>query len=86
MRKTTSHLRRTITDILDMTSVSDGRLKMTTRPVEIAALAQASVAAYSAHAASRGVVLKTDLPSGRASALADPCVAAILAAWTAGFE
>jgi len=72
MRTTTSHLRRTITDILDMTRVSDGRVKLAARPVDLAALVAASVSAYGAHAASRGVALKTDVPAGLSSALADP--------------
>lgn len=72
MRTTTSHLRRTITDILDMTRVSDGRVKLSARPVDLAVLARTSVAAYAAHAAARGVTLASEVPAGLAPALADP--------------
>jgi len=72
MRTTTAHLRRTIADILDMTRVEDGHLKLSARPVDLEALAQASVAAYAPHAASRGVALSTAVPAGLPAALADP--------------
>lgn len=72
MRSTTSHLRRTITDILDMTRVEDGRVKLAARPLEVGLLIEASVAAYAPHAAARGVVLKLDVSVGLAPALADP--------------
>ncbi len=72
MRTTTAHLRRTITDILDMTRVQDGRMKLSARPVDLVALAQASIDAYAPHAAKRGVALSTTVPSGLGAALADP--------------
>ena len=72
MRTTTAHLRRTITDILDMTRVEDGRVKLSARPLDLAALTQASVAAYAPHAASRGIALTSTVPAGLAEALADP--------------
>lgn len=72
MRGTTSHLRRTITDILDMTRVEDGRVKLAARPVDLAALVAASTAAYAPHAAARGVALSSAVPAGLAPALADP--------------
>jgi signal transduction histidine kinase len=72
MRTTTSHLRRTITDILDMTRVSDGRMKLAARPVEIAPLVETSLQAYGAHAAARGVALRASIPAGLSPALADP--------------
>lgn len=72
MRTTTSHLRRTITDILDMTHVEDGRMKLSARPVDLAALVGDSVSAYAAHAASRGVMLRAQVMPGLAPALADP--------------
>jgi len=72
MRTTTAHLRRTITDILDMTRVEDGRVKLAAGPVDLVSLIAASVSAYAPHAAARGIALKVDAPAGLASALADP--------------
>ncbi len=72
MRNTTTHLRRTITDILDMTRVEDGRVKLSAREVDTRTVIAASVAAYAPHAASRGVILNAVAPAGLAAALADP--------------
>lgn len=72
MRTTTTHLRRTITDILGMTRVEDGRMKLSARTVDLAALSRTCVAAYSAHAAERGVALTSAVPTGLSPALADP--------------
>jgi len=72
MRTTTAHLRRTIADILAMTSVSDGRVKLSTHPVDLAVLARESVAAYAAHARARGISLASTVPEDLERALADP--------------
>ncbi len=72
MRTTTTHLRRTIGDILDMTRVEDGRMKLALKPVELGPVLQSAAAAYAPHAAARGVRLKLDAPSEPVCALADP--------------
>ncbi|MEK7383709.1 MAG: ATP-binding protein, partial [Elusimicrobiota bacterium] len=60
MRTTTTHLRRTIGDILDMTRVSDGRVKLLLRPLDVRALLDETAAAYAAHARARGVALSVE--------------------------
>lgn len=72
MRTTTARLRRLITDILDMTRVSDGRMKLSVRPVNLAEIVGECVDAYAPQAASRGVSLASEVPAGLAAALADP--------------
>jgi signal transduction histidine kinase len=72
MRTTTTHLRRTIGDILDMTRVEDGRMKLSLRPIELGPLLSAASAAYAPHAAARGVRLKLVAAPAPIFALADP--------------
>ena len=72
MRTTTSHLRRTIGDMLDMTRVEDGRLKLAPKPVALGPLLETAAAAYTPHAASRGVKLELETAGAGVVALADP--------------
>jgi signal transduction histidine kinase len=72
MKSTTSHLRRTIGDILDMTRVEDGRMKLTLRPVDANALITEAVAAFGAHAKARRIALQSSVPAGLGPVLADP--------------
>ncbi|HEX4048674.1 MAG TPA: HAMP domain-containing sensor histidine kinase [Elusimicrobiota bacterium] len=72
MKSTASHLRRTIGDILDMTRIEDGRLKLSPRRVPLAPLLAEVAAEYGALARGRGVSVAVDAPPGLPDAAADP--------------
>lgn len=72
MKSTAAHLRRTIGDILDMTRMEDGRLKLALRRVPLAPLLAETAAEYAARAKERGVALSVDVPPELAPARADP--------------
>lgn len=68
MKSTAAHLRRTIADILDMTRIEDGRIKLAPRALDPAPILAGSAAAYRARAAERGVtlVVRPESPEVRA--------------------
>lgn len=72
MRTTASHLRRTIGDILDMTRIEDGRLKLSPRPLPLAPLLREVVEEYGALARKRGVAVSVDAPTALPDASGDP--------------
>jgi len=71
MKTTAAHLRRTIGGILEMTRVSDGRIKLAPRPIDARALLKQTAAAYEAHARARGVALSVEPGGAKVLALAD---------------
>jgi signal transduction histidine kinase len=72
MKTTASHLRRTIGDILDMTRIEDGRLKLSPRPLALAPLLGEVAGEYGALARQRGVAVSVDALPGLPEAAADP--------------
>lgn len=70
MRGTAAHLRKTIGDMLEMTRLEDGRLRVEARPFDLAAVAAESAAAYRALAQAGGVRLAVE--GGPAPAWGDP--------------
>ncbi|MBI4060601.1 MAG: HAMP domain-containing histidine kinase [Elusimicrobia bacterium] len=70
MRTTAAHLRGTITDILDMASLQEGRLKLQVGPLSLQDCARAAADSYRALAAERKIALNVDGPPARA--LGDP--------------
>lgn len=71
MRSTAAHLRRTIGDILDMTRVEDGTIKLAIAKLDAAALARESAASFAPLAAEGGRALNVDAASGLPRALGD---------------
>ncbi len=72
MKSTASHLRRTIGDILDMTRIEDGRLKLSPRPVPLGPLLTEVAEEYGALARKRGVSIVAKADPGVPDAAADP--------------
>lgn len=70
MRTTAAHLRRTIGDMLEMTRLEDGRLRLEARSFDLAALARECAGAYNALAAQDR--LKLSVEGGPAPAWGDP--------------
>jgi signal transduction histidine kinase len=72
MKSTASHLRRTIGDILDMTDIEAGRLKLSPRRVPLEPLLTEVAEEYGALARAQGVSVVVEAPSGISDAMADP--------------
>ncbi len=72
MKSTAAHLRRTIGDILDMTRIEDGRLKLSPCRLPLGPLLTEVAAEYGALARDRGVRVSVDAPFGMPVASADP--------------
>ncbi|MFI5361722.1 MAG: sensor histidine kinase [Elusimicrobiota bacterium] len=72
MKSTASHLRRTIGDILDMTRIEDGRLKLSPRPLHLGPLLNEVAAEYAALARKRKVSVSVSAEAGLPAAVADP--------------
>ncbi|MFI5347827.1 MAG: sensor histidine kinase [Elusimicrobiota bacterium] len=72
MKSTASHLRRTIGDILDMTRIEDGRLKLSPRPLALGPLLSEVAAEYAALARKRKVSVSVSAEAGLPDAVADP--------------
>lgn len=70
MRTTAAHLRRTIGDMLEMTRLEDGRLRLEPRSFDLAALARECAQSYGALAEQHGLTLRVE--GGPAPAWADP--------------
>jgi signal transduction histidine kinase len=70
MRTTAAHLRRTIGDMLEMTRLEDGRLRLEARSFDLAALSRECAGAYNALAARDGLRLAVE--GGPAPAWGDP--------------
>lgn len=70
MRSTAAHLRRSISEILEMTSLDDGRIKLERRALDLADSARETTAAFQALASEAGIKLK--LSAAPAPAWGDP--------------
>lgn len=70
MRTTAAHLRRTIGDILEMTRLEDGRLRLEPRDFDLTGLADECVRSYAALASSEGI--SVELVGEEARAHGDP--------------
>lgn len=72
MKSTASHLRRTIGDILDMTRIEDGHLKLSPRRLPLGPLLTEVAEEYGALARKRGVSVAVSAAPGMPDAAADP--------------
>ncbi len=65
------HLLEMINDVLDLSRIESGNLRLQTEPLDLPELLTASVAMVAADAKARGITITTDLASGSAAVLAD---------------
>ncbi|MBI5881966.1 MAG: PAS domain S-box protein [Elusimicrobia bacterium] len=72
IERNTSHLQRMIEDLLELTRSETGKLAMSPRAVDIAALASQIVSDFQSSAASKRLTLKSRIPAGLPPALMDP--------------
>ena len=72
MKSTASHLRRTIGDILDMTRIEDGRIKLSPRRLPLGPLLAQAAEDYGALAQQRNVRVIVEPSPGLPDAAADP--------------
>ena len=72
MKSTAAHLRRTIGDMLDMTRIEDGRMKLSPQSLPLGPLLTEAAAVYAANARARNVGLVVDAPADLPEARIDP--------------
>jgi signal transduction histidine kinase len=72
MKSTASHLRRTIGDILEMTRIEDGRLKLSPRRLPLGPILAEAAEDYGAFARERGVSVAVSADPGLPDAAVDP--------------
>ncbi|MBI3548154.1 MAG: HAMP domain-containing histidine kinase [Elusimicrobia bacterium] len=72
MKSTAAHLRLTIADLLEMTQIESGKMKLAVRPTDLAALARDVGDAYKAQFAASKLSFKLVAASGLPKAAADP--------------
>jgi PAS domain S-box-containing protein len=65
------HLLEMINDVLDLSRIESGNLRLQTEPLDLPELLTASIALVTADAQRRGITITTDLASGSAAMLAD---------------
>jgi PAS domain S-box-containing protein len=65
------HLLEMINDVLDLSRIESGNLRLQTEPLDLPELLTASMALVAADAQARGITITTDLASGSAAMLAD---------------
>jgi two-component system, chemotaxis family, CheB/CheR fusion protein len=72
LRRQTAHMRRLIDDLLDITRVKHGRLRLQRETVDVSQVALAALEAVHQQAASKGLRLEHDLPDSPLLIRADP--------------